>query len=182
MEKKSMEALGRLSVADYKTAEKHPIVLVLDNIRSGMNVGAMFRTADAFALAKLILCGITAQPPHREILKTALGSTETVEWEWAATTEEAINNLKSAGYIVFAIEQTDHPKWLHDMTVIRENRYAFVLGNEVEGVNEAALALCDAAVEIPQFGSKHSLNVSVAAGMVVWEAVRQLRYTPGADR
>ncbi|MBC7776795.1 MAG: RNA methyltransferase [Phycisphaerae bacterium] len=174
MEKISMENLGRMSVADYKTRPKLPLVLVLDNVRSGLNVGSIFRTADAFALEKILLCGITAQPPHREILKTALGSTDSVEWAYFANATEAVHALKNEGYEVFAIEQTTKKIWLQDFSLQKEKRCAFVLGNEVEGVDTEVLALCDGVLEIPQFGTKHSLNVAVAAGIVVWEFVRKL--------
>lgn len=164
-----MQALDRLSLDDFRNTEKLPLVLVLDNVRSGLNVGSIFRTADAFLVEKILICGITAQPPHREILKTALGSTESVAWEYLAETETAVRALKELGYRVLAVEQTSEKMWLHDFSPVPGDRYAFVFGNEVEGVGEAALALCDAAVEIPQFGTKHSLNVAVAAGIVVWE-------------
>lgn len=167
-----MEELGRLSADEFKAADKFPFVLVLDNIRSGLNVGSIFRTADAFALSKLILCGITAQPPHREILKTALGSTETVEWEWRSDIVETVKELHSKGYKVYALEQTSQPVWLQDFKVEPNQLYAFILGNEVDGVEERALALCDGALEIPQFGTKHSLNVAVAAGILTWSLVR----------
>ncbi len=169
-----MDALNRLSAEEFKLQQKLPLVLILDNVRSGLNVGAVFRTADAFVVEKIVLCGITAQPPHREILKTALGSTETVEWEYFAATVDAIQALKSAGYIVFAIEQTTNKIWLHDFKPETDMKYAFVFGNEVEGVDEQALALCDGAIEIPQFGTKHSLNVAVAVGIAVWEMVRTI--------
>ncbi len=172
MEKNSMENLGRLSVDDFKTRPKIPLTLVLDSVRSGLNVGSIFRTADAFALERVLLCGITAQPPHREILKTALGSTDSVDWAYFQEATTAIRTLKEAGYIVLAIEQTTEKTWLQDFFPEKEKRYAFVLGNEVEGVDAEALELCDGALEIPQFGTKHSLNVAVAAGIVAWEFVR----------
>ncbi len=175
MEKNSMENLGRMSVADFKTRSKFPLVLVLDSVRSGLNVGSIFRTADAFALEKILLCGITAQPPHREILKTALGSTDSVEWAYFQNAMEAVQSLKDEGYTVLAIEQTTQKTWLQDFSTEAGSRYAFVLGNEVEGVDSETLALCDGALEIPQFGTKHSLNVAVAAGIVAWEFVRGFR-------
>lgn len=168
-----MENLGRMSVADFKTQSKLPLVLVLDSVRSGLNVGSIFRTADAFALERMLLCGITAQPPHREILKTALGSTDSVDWEYFSNAAEAVRTLKNEGYAVFAIEQTSQKIWLQDFSPQKDKRYAFVLGNEVEGVGHETLALCDGVLEIPQFGTKHSLNVAVAAGIVVWEFVRK---------
>lgn len=173
MEKSTMDALNRLSKEDFKQQKKLPLVLVLDNVRSGLNVGSIFRTSDAFLAEKILLCGITAQPPHREILKTALGSTESVTWAYFSETTEAVQALKDEGYLIFAIEQTTHKTWLHDFFPEKEKKYAFVLGNEVEGVDEQVLALCDGAIEIPQFGTKHSLNVAVAAGIVVWEFARK---------
>lgn len=169
-----MDALNRPSAAEYQNQKKMPVALVLDNVRSGLNVGSVFRTADAFSVEKIWLCGITAQPPHREILKTALGSTESVPWEYVPETSRAIRLLQASGYRVFAVEQTTDKIWLQDFVPAPGEKYAFVLGNEVDGVQEQALALCDGAVEIPQSGTKHSLNVSVAAGIVVWELARKL--------
>lgn len=170
-----MDALQRLSVEDFRQQDKIPVVLVLDNVRSGLNTGSIFRTADAFLLEKIVLCGITGQPPHREILKTALGSTESVDWTYTDTTLQAVENLKAEGFKVFAIEQTTQKIWLQDFQPASGEKYAFVLGNEVDGVEETALAQCDGAIEIPQFGTKHSLNVAVAAGIVVWEVVRKMK-------
>lgn len=174
MEKRSMEALGRLSVADYKKTDKLPMVLVLDNVRSGLNVGSIFRTADAFLVEKIMLCGITVRPPHREILKTALGSTDSVAWEYFSETGEAVRALKNAGYKIWAVEQTASGIRLNDFFPDPAEKYAFILGNEVEGVAEAVLQWCDGALEIPQFGTKHSLNVAVAAGIVVWETAMKM--------
>lgn len=169
-----MAALNRPSTEDFKAQEKLPLVLVLDNVRSGLNVGSVFRTADAFALNQIILCGITAQPPHREILKTALGSTDSVDWAYVEDTREAVAQLKEMGYLVYAIEQTTQKIWLQDFQPVPAMKYAFVLGNEVDGVDDTVLRICDGAIEIPQFGTKHSLNIAVAAGIVVWEAARKL--------
>lgn len=174
MEKLGMEALNRPTADEYRRQEKMPVALVLDNVRSGLNVGSVFRTADAFSVEKIALCGITAQPPHREILKTALGSTESVAWEYFPETAQAIRSLKNSGYRVYAVEQTTRKTWLQDFTPARGEKYAFVLGNEVDGVGDEALALCDGAVEIPQSGTKHSLNVAVAAGIVAWEVARKI--------
>ena len=174
MEKLSMEALGRKTLEEFRRGEKFPVVLVLDNIRSGLNIGSIFRTADAFAFEKLVLCGITAQPPHREILKTALGSTESVGWNWYSDTVEAVQELKQAGYKVYAVEQTNSPVWLHELAINSGEKYALVLGNEVEGVATNVLEICDGAIEIPQFGTKHSLNVAVAAGIVAWEVLKRI--------
>ncbi len=169
-----MDALNRLSVPEFKSQDKLPVTIVLDNVRSGLNVGSIFRSADAFALKKVILCGITAQPPHREILKTALGSTDSVAWEYFQDTVEAVQSLKKQGLKIFAIEQTKDKIWLQDFTPKTGSNYAFIMGNEVEGVDEQVLALCDGVIEIPQFGTKHSLNVAVAAGIVLWEAQRKI--------
>ena len=173
MEKLSMTALNRLSVDGYRQAEKRSIVLVLDNVRSGLNVGSIFRTADAFLLEKILLCGITAQPPHREILKTALGSTDSVAWEYFETTEAGVIALQAAGYRTIAVEQTTGSVALQQFTFAAREKYAFVFGNEVDGVGQATLARCDSVIEIPQFGTKHSLNVAVAAGILIWEVVRE---------
>ena len=177
MRKLSMEELNRLTVADFKNTRKFPLTLVLDNVRSLHNVGAAFRTADAFAVEKIWLCGITGRPPQREITKTALGSTESVTWEYAPTTAEALGQLKAAGYVLVAVEQTTGSVPLPDFVVQPGRPYALIMGNEVFGVDDDVLALCDAAVEIPQFGTKHSLNVSVAAGVVLWEFVSKLGVT-----
>lgn len=170
-----MKALNRLSTEDFKQTDKISLVLVLDNVRSGMNVGSIFRTADAFALEKLVLCGITAQPPHREILKTALGSTESVTWEYHDQTLAAVEQLKKQGFQVLAVEQTTEKTWLQDFVPSAEKKFALVLGNEVDGVDTTVLNACDGALEIPQFGTKHSLNIAVAAGIVVWEFSRKIR-------
>ncbi|TNE63638.1 MAG: TrmH family RNA methyltransferase [Bacteroidetes bacterium] len=175
MKKMSMEALNRLSPEAFGEAEKLPVVLVLDNIRSGLNIGSVFRTSDAFAIRSVFLCGITATPPHREILKTALGSTETVTWSYWEHARDLVEHLKQAGYQVYAVEQTTEKTWLQDLDLQQGQQYAFVLGNEVDGVSEAVLEVCDGAVEIPQFGTKHSLNVAVAAGILLWEVTRNLR-------
>ena len=174
MRKLSMEELNRLTVADFKNTQKFPLTLVLDNVRSLHNVGAAFRTADAFAVEKIWLCGITGRPPQREITKTALGSTESVAWEYAPTTPEAVQHLKAAGYTVVAVEQTTGSVPLPAFQPAPGVAYALVMGNEVFGVDDEVLALCDAAVEIPQFGTKHSLNVSVAAGVVLWDFINKI--------
>lgn len=172
-----MEALNRLSVEEFKTVEKTPLVFVLDDVRSASNVGSVFRTADAFACAEVVLCGYTATPPHREILKTALGATESVAWRHFETTEMALNALHTEGYYILAIEQVEGSMYLQDIDNqdFKDKKIAIVLGNEVEGVSEAAIKIADGVVEIPQFGTKHSLNVSVTAGIVAWAFVRILR-------
>ena len=173
MRKLSMDELGRKSVADFKLADKKPLVVVMDNIRSMHNVGSVFRTADAFLISGICLCGFTPQPPHRDIQKTALGATESVDWVYYENTFDAVTALKEQGYKVFAIEQTQGSISLENFkTYLSNEPVAFVFGNEVEGVSDEVLAICDGAVEIPQYGMKHSLNISVAAAIVLWEMVR----------
>jgi 23S rRNA (guanosine2251-2'-O)-methyltransferase len=172
MRKLSMDELGRKSVNEFRQALKIPVVIVLDNIRSMHNVGSVFRTADAFLVQGICLCGYTPLPPHRDIHKTALGATETVAWRHFAATSDAISSLKEEGYTVLAVEQTEGSMRLSGLTTVVTGPVAVVFGNEVSGVDASALALCDGSVEIPQFGMKHSLNVSIAAGIVLWELVR----------
>ena len=172
MRKLSMEELHRLSKAQYDNVEKLSVVVVLDNIRSLSNVGSVFRTADAFRIGELFLCGITACPPHREIHKTALGADETVPWRYFATTEDACKELQSMQYKIYAVEQVESSVMLQDFKV--EPKSAFILGNEVDGVSEEALPYCHGAVEIPQEGTKHSLNVSVCSGIILWHVFQQL--------
>ena len=175
MRKLTMPELNRLPLEDFQQTPKSPIVLVLDNVRSLHNVGAVFRTADAFALEKIYLCGVTGRPPHREITKTALGSTESVAWEYAATTLEAARQLQAAGYQLVAVEQTTASVLLPQFSPAPGRPLALVLGNEVFGVDDEVLALCEAAVEIPQLGTKHSLNVGVAAGVVLWDVLGKMK-------
>lgn len=169
--------MNRLNVQDFKAQPKTPIVLVLDNIRSGLNTGSAFRTADAFALEHLYLCGITAQPPHREILKTAIGATEAVDWSYEEDTLSLVKKLQESGYSVYAVEQADHSIPLEDITWQPGGKVALVLGNEVHGVQQAVVNQADAVLELSQFGTKHSLNVSVCLGIVVWELFRKYRYS-----
>jgi len=171
MRKLNTDELNRLSKADFEKAEKIPIIIVLDNIRSLSNVGAFFRTADAFRIEALYLCGITACPPHREIHKTALGADETVSWRYFATIEEACQALKNENYRIFAVEQVENSVPLQRFVFSPQTAYIF--GNEVEGVSEEALAYCDDAIELPQEGTKHSINVSVCAGIVMWRIFEQ---------
>lgn len=173
MRKLSMDELGRKTVAEFKEAEKHRLVVVLDNIRSMHNVGSVFRTADAFLVEAICLCGYTPQPPHRDIHKTALGATETVDWIYSSTTIEAVQQLKEKGYRVFAVEQAVGSISLEQFNMDKLLPTAIVFGNEVEGVDAEVLKICDGCIEIPQYGMKHSLNVSVAAGIVLWEMVRK---------
>jgi 23S rRNA (guanosine2251-2'-O)-methyltransferase len=181
MRKWSMQELGRKSIADFKEAPKTPLVVVLDNIRSMHNVGSVFRTADSFLVEKMYLCGYTPQPPHRDINKTALGATETVAWEYTATTVEAVQILQAQGFKVYAVEQAEGAVYLDQFDPTCVNRccrsdqshssapkIAIVMGNEVEGVADEVLDICDGCIEIPQLGSKHSLNISVAAGIIIW--------------
>lgn len=175
MRKLKLQELNRPSIETFKAQEKTPIVLVLDNIRSRLNVGSAFRTGDAFAVEQLYLCGITARPPHREILKTAIGATDSVDWIYSETTEEAVQKLKEEGYTILAIEQTDASIELQTYPIDKEKKYALVFGNEVKGVSDEALPLMDGAIEVPQFGTKHSLNISVCLGVVLWEFTKQLK-------
>ncbi|MGI9138526.1 MAG: RNA methyltransferase [Sediminibacterium sp.] len=171
MRKLSMEELGRMSVADFKVAPKKPIVVVMDQIRSMHNVGSVFRTADAFLINGICLCGYTPQPPHRDIHKTALGATDSVDWLYYEQTTQAVMELKSQGYKVYAIEQTEGSISLNKFEK-SDTPIALVFGNEVDGVDAEVIALCDGVIEIPQWGMKHSLNISVAAAVVLWELVR----------
>jgi 23S rRNA (guanosine2251-2'-O)-methyltransferase len=174
MQKLSTTQLGRVDATTFKEQTKIPIILVLDNIRSALNVGSAFRTADSFALEAIYLCGITATPPHREILKTALGATETVTWTHFETIGEALADLKEKKYYIAAIEQTDKSVFLSDIQIDATQKYALVFGNEVEGVSDEALQGSDICIEIPQWGTKHSLNVSVCIGIVSWEFAKKL--------
>lgn len=176
MKKLKLEELGRISVGEYKAAEKLPITVVLDNIRSLHNVGSAFRTADAFLIEKIFLTGITGTPPHREIQKTALGATESVPWEYTERPADAITGLKDQGYTILAVEQTTDSTILNQFTLEPNARYALVFGNEVNGVSNEIIDLVDGALEIPQSGTKHSLNVSVCLGIVVWEFFRKMKF------
>jgi 23S rRNA (guanosine2251-2'-O)-methyltransferase len=169
MKKLKLEELDRLSIEEFQEAEKTPLVLVLDNVRSMNNVGAAFRTADAFALEKLYLCGITATPPHREIQKTSLGAELAVNWEHAESTTALCKKLQEEGYTVLAVEQAAGSTMLHQFSPSKGAKYALVFGNEVFGVDDEVMQLADGCLEIPQFGTKHSLNISVSIGVVVWQ-------------
>lgn len=172
MRKLNMDELNRKTVDEFKVASKFPVVAILENVRSAYNVGSVFRTADAFLIDSVIITGYTAVPPHKEIKKTALGAEESVDWQYFKTTAEAIEELRSKGYKVFAVEQVDNSISLETIGTNSKEKRAFVFGNEVSGVEQEVIALCDGCVEIPQFGMKHSLNISVAAGIVLWEVVR----------
>jgi len=172
MRKRSMEELGRKSVEEFREAEKNPIIVVLENIRSAYNVGSVFRTADAFLIHGIFITGYSAKPPHKEIKKTALGAEETVSWRHFKSAAEAIEELRKQGYRVFAAEQADGSRLLHEFSSAPGDKIAVVFGNEVTGVESATIALCDGCLEIPQSGMKHSLNIATAAGVVLWELVR----------
>ncbi len=169
-----MEALNRKSVEEFRKAEKIPVIAVLENIRSAYNVGSVFRTADAFLLEGIYITGYTARPPHKEISKTALGAEESVDWKYFASTAEAIADLRGRDYEVWAVEQASGSRNLEEFGEWGCQRAAFVFGNEVTGVEESTISLCDDCIEIPQFGMKHSLNIAVAAGIVLWEATKAL--------
>ena len=166
--------MQRLSLEEFKAAEKLPLVVVLDDVRSLYNVGSIFRTCDAFRVEALCLCGITATPPHPEIHKTALGGEDSVEWRYHATAKEAVECLRAEGYHVFAVEQAEGSTMLHQLQTPPDRRYAVVLGNEVKGVHQEVVDCCDGCLEIPQRGTKHSMNVAVAAGIVIWEFFKLL--------
>lgn len=164
-----MDELNRKSVEEFRQTEKSQVVLVLDNVRSLHNVGSAFRTADAFLVKKIFLCGITGTPPNREIHKTALGATESVEWEYCSNALEAVTKLKEEGWKIFSLEQTDESVLLPDFKPEKKEKYCFVFGNEVFGVDENVIRMSDTSLEIPQYGTKHSLNVSVSIGIVLWD-------------
>lgn len=168
MRKLKVTEMGRMSVAEYRASDKQPIVVVLDHVRSLYNVGSVFRSSDAFRIEGVALCGITARPPHPEIHKTALGAEESVSWKYFERTEDAVAWLKEQGYIVLAIEQCEGSTMLQDFERKAGRKYAVVLGNEVKGVQQQVVDMCDGCLEIPQYGTKHSLNVSVTAGIVLW--------------
>lgn len=173
--KLKLEELNRIDVETFKKVDKIPLIVILDNIRSMHNVGATFRTADAFLIEKIILCGITPQPPHREIHKAALGATESVDWNYEKDINTAIQNLKSQGFEIMGIEQTSNSTMITDFTIDKSKKYALILGNEVDGISDEALENIDAFLEIPQLGTKHSLNVSVCGGIVMWEFTKALK-------
>jgi tRNA G18 (ribose-2'-O)-methylase SpoU len=172
--KKNSE-LSRPDKESFNRLEKLPFVIVLDNVRSGLNVGSVFRTADAFLVSQIMLCGITASPPEREVLKTSLGATETVKWKYFSDTIEAVLQLKAENFRIFAVEQADSSILLDAFTPEKEVRYALIFGHEVKGVNEKLIPFCDGFIEVPQSGTKHSLNISVSAGVVLWEFYKKLK-------
>ncbi len=176
MRKRLNKELGRKTVDQYRSSEKSPFVIVLDNVRSMNNVGSVFRTADAFLVEKIFLCGITATPPDPEIRKTALGATESVAWEYSGSTSEAIARLKHDNFIIIGIEQADQSVQLQDFMPDPEKKYALVFGHEIDGVNQEIMEMCDYCIEIPQFGTKHSFNIAVSAGIVLWELNKKGRH------
>jgi tRNA G18 (ribose-2'-O)-methylase SpoU len=175
MRKLSTDELNRISVIEFKETQKIPVILILDNLRSLSNIGSIFRTADAFIIEKILLTGITATPPHREIQKTALGATESVDWQYFGTTIEAVQRLKADGIKIFAVEQAEDSVMLDAFSFDFNSKCALIFGNEVKGVDEEAMQWVDGCIEIPQFGTKHSLNVSITAGIVIWEVFQQFQ-------
>ena len=175
MRKLENKELERKTVSDFKQAEKTPIIIILDVIRSLHNIGSVFRTADAFLIEKIYLCGITATPPHKEIHKTALGATETVAWEYAKDILSVIEKLKAENVHIWSVEQTENAVMLNEFMPDAETKYALIFGNEVKGVTQEAINLSDGVIEIPQLGSKHSLNISVSAGIVIWDIFQKLQ-------
>lgn len=173
MRKLSMDELNRKSVDEFKRSEKKPVIVVLENIRSAYNVGSVFRTADAFLLEAIYICGYTCKPPHKEIKKTALGAEDSVTWKHFDSTDLAIDELHDLGYKIFAVEQAEGSMMLNELNYVPGDKIAVIFGNEVTGVEQATIQQCEACIEIPQFGMKHSLNIATAAGVVLWELVRQ---------
>jgi len=169
MRKLKNSELNRKSIQEYKQSEKTPIIVVMDNIRSLNNIGSIFRTGDAFLIEKVILCGISATPPHRDIHKTALGATESVDWDYYKDTKDALTRLKAEGYTIIAVEQAVGSVLLNDFEHAHGSSYAIIFGHEVRGISQDIVDMCDYCLEIPQFGTKHSFNVSVSAGIVLWE-------------
>ncbi|MFV0153870.1 RNA methyltransferase [Empedobacter falsenii] len=169
MRKLKLDELGRVSTEEYKEIEKNPIVVVLDNVRSMHNVGAVFRTSDAFLIDKIYLCGITATPPHKEIHKTAIGAENSVDWEYVKDSNELVAKLKEEGYQIVTIEQTEGSVLLNEFEIDQSQKYAIIMGNEVDGVQQSIIDQCDTCIEIPQSGTKHSLNVSVCTGIILWK-------------
>lgn len=175
MRKRKITELNRISTEEFKRTAKIPLVVILDNIRSLNNIGSIFRTSDAFVVESIFLCGITAVPPHAEIHKTALGAEDSVDWHYFEKTEDAVSSLKEQGAEVFAIEQVHNSLKLDELSLDKAKKYAVVLGNEVKGVQQSVVDICDGAIEIPQYGTKHSLNVSISAGIVIWDFFKLLR-------
>ena len=182
MRKLGMEELNRKTVEEFRQADKIPVIAILENIRSAYNVGSVFRTADAFLIEAIYICGYTATPPHKEITKTALDAQNSVEWKYFENSKIAIADLKEKNYKIYAIEQVTNSLLLQNLPGLNQNKIAFVFGNEVSGVEQETIELCDGCIEIPQFGMKHSLNISVAAGIVLWEVVRKFLTSKGTSK
>ena len=177
MRKLKLDELNRPDIEEFKQQEKLPITVVLDNVRSLHNVGSLFRTSDAFAVEQMLLCGITGQPPHREIEKTALGATQSVDWKYYRETTEAVTALKNDGYRIIAVEQAEGSTMLNEFEPLPRQKYALIFGNEVHGVSEEVMKEIDSCIEIPQFGTKHSFNVVVSAGIVLWDFFAKLKFS-----
>ena len=175
MRKLKNNELNRLNLEEFKNSKKTPLIIVLNNVRSAHNVGSIFRTSDAFLVEKICLCGITPTPPHKEIRKTALGASESVNWQHYTKTIECINELKAVGYHIVSVEQADHAVMLNDFFSQRTTKYALVFGNEVKGVEQAIVSASDTVIEIPQYGTKHSLNISVSSGIIIWDLLQKLQ-------
>ena len=175
MRKLKNNELNRLNLQEFKTSQKTPLVIVLDNVRSAHNVGSVFRTSDAFLVEKICLCGITPTPPHKEIRKTALGASESVNWKYYANSMECIQELTTCGYHIISIEQADKAIMLYDFNPKKNMKYALVLGNEVNGVDQSIVSASNTVIEIPQYGTKHSLNISVSSGVVIWDFFQKLQ-------
>lgn len=173
MRKRLNEELGRKSLSEFKSSEKSPIIIVLDNVRSHNNIGSIFRTADSFLVEKIILCGITATPPHRDIHKTALGATESVAWEYQNSAFDAVRELKKQDYLIVSIEQVEGSISLNNFDIEKRKKYVLVFGHEINGVSQDVIDISDFCIEIPQFGTKHSFNIAVSAGIVLWEMYRE---------
>ena len=176
MKKLSLEELNRISVDEFKQADKIPVVVVLDNIRSLNNIGSVFRTSDAFLIEKIYLCGITATPPHKDIHKTALGATNSVDWEYSEDTLQLVKMLKANDYIIASVEQVKESIMLNEFIPKTDKKYAIILGNEVKGVRQDVVDNSDLCIEIPQFGTKHSLNISIATGVVLWDFFNKIKF------
>lgn len=175
MRKLKITELNRISAEEFKDRDKTPLVIVLDNIRSLNNIGSVFRTSDAFLIEKIYLCGITATPPNQEIHKTALGAEHSVDWEYVEDTRNAVRTLQENNYTVYAIEQVENSIMLDSVHLDKSKKYAVVLGNEVKGVQQEVVDICNGTIEIPQYGTKHSLNVSVTTGIIIWDFFKQLK-------
>jgi len=178
MRKRLNEELGRKSLEQFRKSEKLPVCVVLDNVRSHNNIGSVFRTSDAFLIESICLCGITATPPHRDIQKTALGATESVKWSYYQNTIDAVSHLRNEGYFIVAVEQVEGAFELQKFSVDKDTKYCIVFGHEINGVSQEIVDICDACVEIPQYGTKHSFNIAVSAGIVLWEFWKKLRTSP----